>query len=208
MSLVTEFLDVLRRGLPKQGQFRRSWLVFVHLIAVKLMQVYNSKSPFVSHDGKSVDSNGFITKIRTRMIPLIRAWFPFLRIGGRRFVYALLGVLASSGAAYAQSPNLEFSKLWFKPSLIENNHPKCGEILADAQRRFLTTESVSYGYNPSKKSQASVAGLTPFFFKYGSSPTFLLSGKEYKFRWYTHPGCGGACETWWNRSLVRWTSKT
>lgn len=106
--------------------------------------------------------------------------------------------------------NLSIQKTWFKPYILENNHPICNSLLKDTQDKFISDNSYSkayFGQNISIKSLEIVNILSfekaPKIENFDNLYKFSLNDKPIYLENIRIPGCGGGCEA---RQLAAYTA--
>ncbi len=91
--------------------------------------------------------------------------------------------------------------IWFEPVLAENNDPACEGLLMDARKKFLTDSSFDKAYGVRGQGYSQNGNILDWKLIGGvSSSEVTAFGRTYYLDYYTHPGCGGACER--NQPLV------
>lgn len=114
----------------------------------------------------------------------------------------LLLVFASNlQADNTEQLNLDFSKAWYKPALIENNDTECSGILKDAQDKFFSSTSFGAAYGIQGYGYSKTGTILDWTVVTGETRGQLEAyGKTFYLDYINNHGCGGACET--NQPLV------
>ncbi|HQQ64014.1 MAG TPA: ankyrin repeat domain-containing protein [Pseudomonadales bacterium] len=96
---------------------------------------------------------------------------------------------------------LDFSKAWFKPYLIENNDEACGTLLKDAQDKFFSNVDFGAAYGLQGYGYSENGKILDWEMVGGETPNQIEAyGKTFYLSYINNPGCGGACET--NQPLI------